>query len=366
MLYHLRASLDGLTTVRAFGLERRLRNEFDFHQDSHTTTRYLVQATARMFAMWLEAICVLLLILLITSFILADPTHLLGGNVGLALTQMLGMMGLIQWAVRQSSDLESSMTSVERILDYCFVEGEANGNSRITPSPLWPERGGVIFENVSLSYGITKVLGPLDLAIKGGQKLAIAGRTGAGKTTLIHALLRLYDSKGVLKLDGIDISNLDVRLLRSRVAVVSQRPLILPGTVRENLDPLSKHSDIDLRKVLDLVHLSLADLGLDLEKNQLSSGERQLLCLARAILQDTRILILDEATSSLDPNTERFIYETIYRLFRKATVIFITHRLRSLLPYCDRLFFIEGGVINELDIEEYRNEKDGEITVMDL
>lgn len=170
MLSHVTSSLQGLTTLRSSNLLPRVQMEFDKLQNTHSTARYLVQAAARMFAMWLETICVLLLIFLVLSFLITDSTSY-GGNVGLAITQVMGMMGLIQWAVRQSSDLEASMTSVERVMEYCKLEREWT-EEEIYVGKDWPSRGRIVFDDVGLSYdGDKDALKSLNFEIEGGEKI---------------------------------------------------------------------------------------------------------------------------------------------------------------------------------------------------
>lgn len=349
MLSHCTASLQGVVTVRAHDLSGRLEREFDALQDHHSTARYLVQAAARMFALWLETACVLLLICAVGAFLLPQGERY-GGNVGLTITQLMGMMGLVQWAVRQSSDLEAHMTAVERALDYCRITPERATEPITTVPNNWPN-GEVNFTDVSLQYTRTgeQALYSASFTAAPGEKLGIVGRTGAGKSSIVNALLQLYTTEGVILVDGVDIRHVHLSELRSRVAVVPQEAATEScggSTLRHWLDPSNTRPDDRLWRVLSEVGLKEGVRDLDERLSSWSCGQRQLLWLARALLAGCRVLVLDEATAALDARTDDHLQEILRRTFVGCTVLTIAHRLRSVM-WCDRVLVLEQGRVKE-------------------
>lgn len=294
MLRHTTAVLNGgLVTARAFGLCPRLATESDQLQDPFSTARYLVQATARMFAMWMEAASVLMLVAVVVGFALVG-SEADGADVGLAVTQVMSTLGLVQWALRQSTELEGGMTAVERTLEYCRIEDESCEPVAPTrPPPDWPSRGRIVLENVAVRHGDRPSLLGVDAVIEPGEKIGLIGRTGAGKTSIANAILRLYHYEGHIWLDGVDISTVDVRLLRSRLSIITQSPTLFGGrSVRFNLDPTGGRDDRQLWSALQAVGIADVVSHLDVTLAvgdatagfNLSVGQKQLLCLARAIL----------------------------------------------------------------------------------
>lgn len=212
----------------------------------------------------------------------------------------------------------------------------------------------MLFRNVYLRYNSTDeaVLKNLNFVAKPREKIGVVGRTGAGKSSLIFALLRLVHLEGEIYIDGRATSSLQLRNLRSKISIISQQPLLFLGTVRRNLDPFEEYSDNFLWQALEEVELkeSVVDMAAGLDSlvsdggSNFSIGQRQLLCLARAIIKDNKILILDEATSNIDEQTDQFIQKTIRRKFTNCTVFIIAHRLNTVMD-CDKLIVMDGGRI---------------------
>ncbi|EAU31453.1 hypothetical protein ATEG_08280 [Aspergillus terreus NIH2624] len=364
-------ALAGTSSIRSYGRQQQFTSRIQSAIDDMNSAHFLTFGNQRWLSLRLDSIGNALVF---TSGILvvAERYNISPSISGLVLSYSLSIVQLIQFTVRQLAEVESAMNGTERIHEYTGLEPEAPLDLGMV-RPTWPEQGHITFENVAMRYrpGLPLVLNRLNLAISGGERIGIIGRTGAGKSSIISALFRLVKlAEGSITIDGVDISKIGLHELRARVSIIPQDPTFFRGTVRSNLDPFNEHTDAELWNALRESHLVGAnnasnepsqesekatssmskitlDGPMDEEGSNYSLGQRQLLAFARAMVRDSRIIVIDEGTSSIDAETDTKIQETIVNNFRGKTLLSIAHRLRTIIGY-DRICVMDQGQIAEL------------------
>ncbi|XP_054442451.1 ATP-binding cassette sub-family C member 4 isoform X2 [Pteronotus mesoamericanus] len=354
---HLSSSLQGLWTIRAYKTEERFQELFDAHQDLHSEAWFLFLTTSRWFAVRLDAICAIFVTVVTFGSLLLAKT-LDAGQVGLTLSYALTLMGMFQWCVRQSAEVENMMISVERVMEYTDLEKEAPWEYPKRPPPTWPHEGVIVFDNVNFTYSLDGplVLKHLTALIKSREKVGIVGRTGAGKSSLISALFRLSEPEGKIWIDKILTTEIGLHDLRKKMSIIPQEPVLFTGTMRKNLDPFNEHTDEELWNALQEVQLKETieelpgkmDTELAESGSNFSVGQRQLVCLARALLRKNRILIIDEATANVDLRTDELIQKKIREKFAQCTVLTIAHRLNTIID-SDKIMVLDSGRLKEYD-----------------
>lgn len=356
--------LSGVASIRAYGLRDRFSTDLRQSIDEMNSAYYLTFSNQRWLSIRLDTIGNLLVfttgILVVTSRFSVPPS--IGG---LVLSYILSIVQMLQFTVRQLAEVENGMNAVERLQYYGTQLEEEAPEHTIEVRPTWPEKGEIVFDNVEMRYraNLPLVLKGLNMHVRGGERIGIVGRTGAGKSSIMSTLFRLVEiSGGHIYIDGLDISTLGLHDLRSRLAIIPQDPTLFRGTVRSNLDPFNEHSDLDLWSALRQADLVPADANIDdkdptrihldsvVEEDGLnfSLGQRQLMALARALVRGSRIIVCDEATSSVDMETDDKIQKTMAVGFRGRTLLCIAHRLRTIIGY-DRICVMDAGSIAELD-----------------
>ncbi|KXS17986.1 P-loop containing nucleoside triphosphate hydrolase protein [Gonapodya prolifera JEL478] len=358
---HFSETLSGLPTIRAYGAQARLSRSNEKHVNNHTQLFFSLLTVARWLSYRLETIASFL-VLSVCCFAVLQRTGTNPGLMALAATYILSITSVLNFSVESSSGLEMEFIGISRLMEYGKgLESEADDiipDNR--PPKGWPDKGQIELKNLEMRYrpDLPPVLSDVNLTIKPGEKIGIVGRTGAGKSSLLVSIFRLVEpSGGAVFIDNIDIGKIGLHDLRSRLSIIAQDPVVFSGTIRSNLDPFDEHKDAELWDVLERSHIkkivtrSSRKLDMRVAENgeNLSVGQRQLLCLARAMLRDSNIVVLDEATASVDIETDELIQKTIREdeRFKGRTVITIAHRLNTIIDY-DRVLVMDSGRITEI------------------
>ncbi|XP_074454081.1 multidrug resistance-associated protein 1 isoform X2 [Larus michahellis] len=359
---HISETFQGSSVIRAYKDQERFILKSNFLVDENQRICFPGAVADRWLATNLEFLGNGIM-LFAALFAAVGRTHLSPGTAGFSVSYALQITGVLNWMVRSWTEIENNIVSVERVREYLRTPKEApwtlNGKLQ---DQVWLTEGRIEFRNYSLRYrpNLELALKRVNLTINGQEKIGITGRTGAGKSTLAVGLLRLVEAaEGAILIDGLDIAQLGLHDLRTKIAVIPQDPVLFSGSLRMNLDPLNRYTDADIWTALELTQLKnfVADLPDQLESKctdqgeNLSTGQKQLVCLARALLWKAKILILDEATAAVDLETDLQIQSALKTHFRDSTVLTIAHRINNLMD-CDRILVLENGQIAEFDTLE--------------
>ncbi|GMF17174.1 unnamed protein product [Phytophthora lilii] len=358
----LSETLDGLPTIRAYRAETQFSTKNEELIDRNQRAYFLNFAVNCWLALRLEFAGTLIAAFAALTAVLAhssDPERgaAFAGLAGVSLTYAFSVTQSLNWSVRMLSQLQTQMVSVERIKNYTIMDTEAELTSvgKLPPAQEWPSAGAIEFRDVNLRYrpGLPRVLRNLSLSIRPQEKIGIVGRTGAGKSSLVVALMRLVElDSGSIVIDGLDIGTIGLHELRNKISIIPQDPVLFSGTVRSNVDPFDQYTDEQIWASLRRAHLAhvvtALDSAVDEKGSNFSVGERQLLCIARALLKRSRIILMDEATASIDTETDRKIQRSIREEFRDCTCLTIAHRINTILD-ADRILVMERGTVGEFD-----------------
>ncbi|EPY85138.1 multidrug resistance-associated protein 1 [Camelus ferus] len=379
---HFNETLLGVSVIRAFEEQERFIRQSDLKVDENQKAYYPSIVANRWLAVRLEYVgnCIVLFAAL---FAVISRHSLSAGLVGLSVSYSLQVTAYLNWLVRMSSEMETNIVAVERLKEYSETEKEAPWQiPEMAPPSAWPQVGRVEFRDYGLRYreDLDLVLKHINVTIEGGEKVGIVGRTGAGKSSLTLGLFRINESaEGEIIIDNVNIARIGLHDLRFKITIIPQDPVLFSGSLRMNLDPFSQYSDEEVWTSLELAHLKGFVSALPDKLNHecaeggenlrvlcsllsgqegvvltlppglsllVSVGQRQLVCLARALLRKTKILVLDEATAAVDLETDALIQSTIRTQFDDCTVLTIAHRLNTIMDYT-RVIVLDKGEIRE-------------------
>ncbi|KAF9948009.1 hypothetical protein BGZ70_002404 [Mortierella alpina] len=352
--------LTGLGTLKAYNMVQKAILKNEYRIDLNNRPYYLFQLGARWMSIRVNLLGATLTFSTVV-LIVATRKTINPAQAGLVLSYLARISGDLNWGIQRLSTLENNMNSAERLMHYVtnLVQERPAQKPEAQPDPSWPAHGQISFQNVSMRYrpDLPKVLRDISFEIQAGHKVGVVGRTGAGKSSLIQALFLLSElDEGQIVLDGISTQDIGTADLRSHIAIIPQDPVLFQGTFRYNLDPLEKHTEQELWQVLETsdlkAYVQAQEGGLDAmvsaQGENLSVGQRQLVCLSRALLAKSKVVVLDEATASVDMATDALIQKAIRVDFATSTVVTVAHRINTIIDY-DRILVMNKGQLAEYD-----------------
>jgi multidrug resistance-associated protein (MRP) len=348
---HFTETIVGTSSVRAYGVSQEFVLESNHRLDVNNASYYISFVAARWLAIRLEFLGFIVVLTAALTAVLSRGL-ISPGIAGLTVTYSLTVTQVLSYLVRNFSDYETNVVSIERLLEYTKVPIEPEDDEEPT-DPNWPARGQIIYDNFSARYRpeLELVLDKFNLNVEPAEKVGLVGRTGAGKSSVTLALFRILEaSEGRIVIDDVDISHISLRVLRSKLSIIPQEPIMFTGTIRQNIDPTNSYTDEEIWRSIDLAHLGdyIKTLPAGLEHkvseggSNFSVGQKQLFCLARTLLRRSKILVLDEATAAVDVETDNLIQRTIRKEFKESTVLTVAHRLETIQDY-DRVVVMDNG-----------------------
>ncbi|EDO48176.1 predicted protein [Nematostella vectensis] len=355
---HISNTVEGLPAIHMHDASHVFIQRLCSHQNN------LTQASFSAMSMWLwlnmrvlNSGIVFLVIISIAVITLSSSA----GFVGLAITYALTILLDAPYVIESFGHVQAIMTSIQRVMEYCRIAPEPAYRIQVKPTRDWPRHGALLFNHVSLRYykDGPQVLKDVTFSIEPQQKIGIAGRTGAGKSSIVASLMRMPEATPGIQIDGVDICGLNLQSTRQAVSVIQQNPVMFCGSIRNNLDPFDIYTDDEIwsalhdAKVGPLVSGLVGKLKYHIQEGgaNFSVGERQLFSLARALLHKKKIIVMDEATANVDPQTDHLIQTTIRDKFKDCTVLIIAHRLSTIMD-CDRIMVLHDGQVVEMGTPE--------------
>ncbi|CDR46108.1 CYFA0S22e00100g1_1 [Cyberlindnera fabianii] len=363
---HFQETLAGTSTIRGFSQEKRFEHINQSRVDNNMSAYFPSVNTNRWLAVRLEFLGSLIILGAAASSIFTlKYGSITSGLVGLSVSYSLQITQALNWIVRMTVEVETNIVAVERVNEYSRLEPEAAEIIEPRPAASWPEKGEIVFKDYSTRYreGLDLVLKNINIKINPKEKIGIVGRTGAGKSSLTLALYRIIEAaSGEILIDGVPTNTVGLEDLRHKLSIIPQDSQVFEGTIRDNIDPTNQYTDEEIWNALELSHLkqhviAMSDTneGLDVMLSEggsnLSVGQRQLMCLARALLIPSSILVLDEATAAVDVETDEIVQETIRKSFKDRTILTIAHRLNTIMD-SDRIIVLDKGTVKEFDTPE--------------
>ncbi|KAE8893583.1 Multidrug resistance-associated protein 4 [Phytophthora fragariae] len=357
-------TISGIETVRAYKMVDQFSSHCEALLNNNAKFFLLFQSSSRWFAMrtdWLVSV----IIAAVAILAIGTKSSLGAAVAGLGLTYASQLTSSFQRMTTLTTQVENIMTCFERIAHYGSLDEEGytrTASNKDSLSVDWPRTGAVVFENVSMRYrdDLPLVLKGVSFSVASGEKVGICGRTGSGKSSLMSVLFRVVEipTTGRVLIDGVDIATITVHQLRTKLTIIPQDPMLFSGSLRMNLDPFAEKSDAELFQVLRKVHLSDTvaawGKGLDYEVAEkgenLSVGQRQLLCIARALIRDSKVIVMDEATANVDQESDKLIQQTMKESFGggDSTVLCIAHRIETIMD-SDKILVLDAGEVVEFD-----------------